>query len=130
VSTDTSLGVVADRGEYFELISDAPGRVKTTATELAHYLQAYEYDRPALATCLLVERENLLDLERLSLAYCEGFVSIGDSRPRRARWVALDGYVVDVRKVETQGAWIQPPVDATYYGAAIRAERPLQLRSN
>jgi hypothetical protein len=128
-SRGTSLAVVDARGEYFDHIPDAPGRVRTMATDLGYYLKQYEYDRPALATCYLVEHEGVVDLEmeNMSLGYCEGYMSTGTGGPRWARWIALDGYVVDVTEEESSGARVEPPTDGTYYGVPIPADRALQM---
>jgi len=136
-ATGTSLAVLADRGQSFSSIASAPGRVKICATDLGRTLQRYEYDRPALAALKIADRDDDVEIAvDMELAYCEGFVSV-HSRPRRRRWVALDGYVVDVadeplsmtEKEERhhRRAWIEPPSSAQYFGVAIPAERALSL---
>jgi hypothetical protein len=136
-ATGTSLAVLADRGESFSLLPSAPGRIKRCATDLGRALQRYEYDRPALATLSIADRDGGVEIPvDTELAYCEGFVSV-HSRPQRRRWVALDGYVVDVsekplsmtEKEERhhRRAWIEPPSTAQYFGLAIPAERALEL---
>ena len=136
-ATGTSLAVLADRGESFSLLPSAPGRIKICATDLGRALQRYEYDRPALAALKIADRDDDVEIaDDVSLAYCEGFVSV-HSRPRRRRWVSLDEYVVDVsdkplsmtekeeRHIDL--GRIEPPGEAAYFGVRIPAERALSL---
>jgi len=136
-ATGTSLAVLADRGQSFSSIASAPGNVKMCATDLGRALQRYEYSRPALAALKIADRDDDVEIaDDVSLAYCEGFVSV-HSRPRRRRWVSLDEYVVDVadeplsmtEKEERhhRRAWIEPPSSAQYFGVRIPAERALSL---